>query len=161
LTHCSRNVQLKGKLKKMGKRRDALSSAARMLNGFILPDEQNKFPRYADGDVQIIISASRQYCLHSSILKLVSPTLAQLIDDSRPPPLPASALKKGAKQLWRFVAVENNVVSELSRETVPMVLKAIQPSADAKANMDISINLVNENGRVPDRIHEVRLSQRC
>lgn len=83
----------------------------------------SEFPKFIDGDVKIVISGSRQYHLHSNILKNASFRFRHLLSASNVAVLSSKALKKGvvirSRVDWKDVLDKSG---ELSVELHPVPL---------------------------------------
>jgi hypothetical protein len=62
----------------------------------------SEFPRFSDGDVQIVISSTKIYQLHSATLRRASPFFACLLDSDPPIDLCSPARKIGRTVRYRF-----------------------------------------------------------
>lgn len=102
-----------------------------------------EFPVYSDADVRIIISGSRQYQLHSSILKNGSPTMRALLKDEIAAKLSSKAIKRGVTARFRLQLVEDTDGDERKAQ---YVLKAVPLDEMGKAAVNVPIGLDLENG---------------
>ena len=64
--------------------------------------QASQFPRFSDGDVQVVVGPSQLYQLHSTILRRASPFFAQLLDCEPATELCAPARKAGRSVRYRF-----------------------------------------------------------
>lgn len=62
----------------------------------------SEFPRFSDGDVQVVISSTKIYQLHSATLRRASPFFANLLDSESPPGLCSPARKTGRTVRYCF-----------------------------------------------------------
>jgi len=62
----------------------------------------NSFPHFEDGDVTILLSASRAYQLHARTLRMHSPYFARLLLEDRAAKLSPKAKKEGVRTLYRI-----------------------------------------------------------
>jgi len=62
----------------------------------------NRFPHFEDGDVLILLSASRTYQLHARTLRMHSPYFARLLLEERAAKLSPKAKKDGINTLYRI-----------------------------------------------------------
>lgn len=62
----------------------------------------NQFPHFEDGEVTILLSASRTYQLHARTLRMHSPYFARLLISERAAKLSPRAKKEGIKTLYRI-----------------------------------------------------------
>jgi len=102
------------------------------------------FPAFTDGDVHITITGSRQYTLHSTILKNCSPVMVQLLDEQWAAKLSAKAVKRGATIKHRLIMVDDND----DESSIAYVLEPVQVNDEGKAVTHHPIGLDLENGRV-------------
>jgi hypothetical protein len=72
--------------------------------------QASEFPRFSDGDVQVVISSTKIYQLHSATLRRASPFFAYLLDSEAPADLCSPARKAGRSVRYRF---------ELARPVAP------------------------------------------
>lgn len=72
-------------------------------------DDQSQFPKFADGDVLIYLSAGRVYALHAGVLRRNSTTLAELLDDANGATLTTRAKKDGITTRFRLDLVRADV----------------------------------------------------
>lgn len=85
-------------------------------NKSLPPVEGESFPRFADGDVKIVITGSRQYQLHSGVLKNASPVMRDLLATERAADLSRRAVQKGAVIRHRLVLVSNDDAQDEDQE---------------------------------------------
>ena len=64
--------------------------------------QASDFPKFSDGDVQIVISSTKIYQLHSATLRRASPFFAYLLDCEPPADLCSPARKAGRSVRYRF-----------------------------------------------------------
>jgi hypothetical protein len=107
-----------------------------------------QFPQFEDGDVHIIISGSRQYTLHSQVLRNHSTFFARNLTDEYGPPLTNRARKKGVIIQYRFRLI-NNPESD-GNELVPVTMNGEGSSMESPPAVGLDL----ENGMVPDASHE-------
>lgn len=112
------------------------------------------FPTFQDGDVKIIISGSRQYMLHSSILKSVSPRLQDMLKDEHAANLSSKAIKRGVTARYRLVAIKNNR-ENCDDEDVEYFLEPVTLNEDGKPQTGRSVALDLENGLIAPRSFRV------
>lgn len=62
----------------------------------------NAFPHFEDGDVSILLSASRSYQLHARTLRMHSPYFARLLLEDRAAKLSPKAKKEGVRIQYRI-----------------------------------------------------------
>jgi hypothetical protein len=72
--------------------------------------QASEFPRFSDGDVQVVISSAKIYQLHSVTLRRSSAYFAYLLDSEAPADLCSPARKAGRSVRYRF---------ELARPVAP------------------------------------------
>jgi hypothetical protein len=70
----------------------------------------SEFPKFSDGDVQVLISSTKTYQLHSATLRRASPFFTYLLDSEAPADLCSPARKAGRSVRYRF---------ELARPVAP------------------------------------------
>lgn len=104
----------------------------------------NNFPDFQDGDVRVIISGSRQYQLHSAILKSNSPVFAELLDDENAARLSSKAIKRGVRTRFRIIMVENTSNEHIISHT----LQTIPLDENGRPITPQAVPLDLENGRV-------------
>lgn len=117
-----------------------------------MPGSENEFPHFADGDVLIVITATRRYKLHSATLRRSSPTLVALLGEDAAADLSKSAQKKGVTTRYRLHLVKNeNAGVRIAGVDPPAhVLRRI-PLDERGAPLGEFPDLLgdaNENGRV-------------
>ncbi|KAK4540105.1 hypothetical protein LTR36_009770 [Oleoguttula mirabilis] len=110
--------------------------------------QASAFPQFGDGDVRVVISGSRQYQLHSSVLKSISPTLRELLADQWGAKLNSKAIKRGITVRFRLLMVDN----QEETGTITHVLEPIPVDEDGKPAVANAMSLDLENGRVVDPI---------
>ncbi|KAI7340838.1 hypothetical protein KC315_g469 [Hortaea werneckii] len=102
------------------------------------------FPHFEDGDVHIIITGSRQYHLHSAVLRSNSPVLARLLNEENAARLSNKAIRRGATVRFRIVMTDNT-----TRDGgLPYALKAVPLNEEGKPTEHQIVGLDLENGRV-------------
>jgi hypothetical protein len=62
----------------------------------------SEFPSFSDGDVQVVISSTKIYQLHSATLRRASPFFAYLLDSEPPVNLCSPGRKIGHTIQYRF-----------------------------------------------------------
>jgi hypothetical protein len=67
----------------------------------------DRFPQFADGDVRVLLTSSRQYQLHSSVLRNASPLLRELLAKKNAAQLSNKAIRANIAVRHRLVLVEN------------------------------------------------------
>ena len=72
-------------------------------------DDQSQFPKFADGDVSIHLSAGRVYSLHAGVLRRNSTRLAELLDDANGATLSTKAKRGGIATRFRLDLVRADV----------------------------------------------------
>lgn len=116
--------------------------------------DESKFPTFRDGDVKIIISGSRQYQLHKSILKSGSPLFCNLLSDENTISLSNKAKKKG-------VVVTNMICAVIDGNPedgkLPGHLLPVRLDEDGKTVSDMRLGLDLENGLMVPPVFTVRL----
>lgn len=71
--------------------------------------QASEFPRFSDGDVQIAISSTKIYQLHSATLRCASQFFAYLLDSEAAADLCSPARKAGRSVRYRFELVRPGV----------------------------------------------------
>ncbi|KAL2352402.1 hypothetical protein BJ546DRAFT_207791 [Cryomyces antarcticus] len=108
----------------------------------------NKFPKFTDGDTRIVISSSKQYHLHSSILRMHSTSFAAALVPENAAALSKKAEKEGINTRFHL---------ELDQESDPttgqraLILVALDDHARPLHHSNLLPNV--ENGRVPDPVY--------
>lgn len=106
-----------------------------------------EFPKFKGADVKIIVSGSRQYELHSSVLRNASPLMKEkLLRDEYAAKLNSKAVKKGITIKYRLDLVKNPECNENGSE-VDHILKAVPLDEEGKASVSNPVALDLENGR--------------
>lgn len=79
--------------------------------------KDSKFPKFADGDVVIVISGTRVYHLHSGVLRRNSTTFAKMLDVDHAALLSSKAKKEGITTRFRLdlTGVTGNVPGKFLR----------------------------------------------
>lgn len=95
---------------------------------------ESKFPKFHDGDTKIVITGSRQYQLHSSILRNSSPLFRELLSEKNTAKLSNKAKKKGA-------VITNMLRASTCRDRETGVV-----------TIELEPVLLNDEGRAPCRI---------
>jgi hypothetical protein len=117
-----------------------------------MPGSVDDFPQFADGDVLIVITAARQYKLHSAILRRSSPVLAALFDESPAVDLSRKAKNKGITTRYRLHLAENedDVVRTPGVTHASEVLRRIliDENANPVNHYPALLGDANENGRI-------------
>lgn len=113
--------------------------------------QQTGFPEFKDADVHIVISGSRQYQLHSSILKNGSPTMRALLDDTKVAKLSSKAIKDGIHIRFRLQLVPDE------KEEGKYVLDKVELNDRGRAVNAPQIPLDLENGKTVDPVFLVGL----
>ena len=111
------------------------------------------FPFFNQGDVEITLRGSRQYRLHSGILKSLSRTFRALLADEFTAQLSDRAKKKGAI-MNRLIAVPNTDPAMYQCD-VDLILVPLELDSDGKPVDAHPIGLDLENGRSVDLIYVV------
>ncbi|KAK5135590.1 hypothetical protein LTR08_005070 [Meristemomyces frigidus] len=106
--------------------------------------KEDVFPAFKDGDTHITITGTRQYQLHSMILKSISPTFERVLAIEGPAKLTTKAIKRGAVIRNRLLMVIN--VDEYGTESC--VLEAIPLDDEGRSTIGNQVGLDLENGRV-------------
>lgn len=118
-------------------------------------ETENDFPHFADGDVLVIITASRRYKLHSTVLRRSSPTFATLLDEEAAVELSRNARRKGVTTRYRLHLMENENggVRSGGVETPSHVLRRIplDETGGAAGEYPDLLGDANENGRVVEQ----------
>lgn len=113
----------------------------------------HKFPTFPDGDVKIIITGSRQYQLHKSILKNSSPLFQELLSDENTATLSSARAK-----------LQDLVVTNMLRATtyksekdgkLAVTLKAVKLDNEGCPISMEEIGLDLENGMVVPAVYTV------
>ena len=112
------------------------------------------FPLFRDGDVRIVITGFRQYHLHSSILKEISPVMRELLSEDYAAKLSSKAIKKGVTTRHRLIAVKNPDPDPYEPD-VEIVLEPVVLDEEGKSHHPQPIGLDLENGLLPRAIHIV------
>ena len=112
------------------------------------PRKASTFPEFDDADVHIIITGSRQYKLHSSILKSVSSTLCEILTDDRAAKLNKGAIKRGVTVRYRLLLASTTTPEFRGPDKTSHVLKPVHLGEDGKPLNGNPIALDLENGRV-------------
>lgn len=102
------------------------------------------FPYFEDGDVHIIITGSRQYQLHSAVLRSNSPVLARLLNEDNAARLSSKAIKRGATVKFRIIMTDNTA----DDGGLPYTLKTVPLNEEGKPTEHRIVGLDLENGRV-------------
>lgn len=102
---------------------------------------------FPDGDVSVIISATRRYILHSSILRNASPLLADLLHEETGAELSKKAIRNGIRTRFCLLAIPN----EESEPDVEYVLTSIPLTLEGKPAVRLPINDDFENARAPPK----------
>ncbi|RMY24890.1 hypothetical protein D0867_01079 [Hortaea werneckii] len=102
------------------------------------------FPHFEDGDVHIIITGSRQYHLHSAVLRSNSPVMARLLNEENAARLSNRAIRRGATVRFRIVMTD----STTRDGGLPYTLKAVPLNEEGKPTEHRIVGLDLENGRV-------------
>lgn len=116
--------------------------------------DESKFPTFRDGDVKVVISGSRQYQLHKSILKNSSPLFRDLLSDENTAILTKKAKKKGGVVTNMIRAVVNE---KPEHGQLPVVLLAVKLDEDGKTPSDMRLGLDLENGLMAPPVYTVSL----
>ena len=67
--------------------------------------QASQFPRFSDGDVQVVVSSNKIYQLHSATLRRFSDFFGYLLDSEAPADLCSPARKAGRSVRYRFELV--------------------------------------------------------
>lgn len=110
-----------------------------------------RFPTFGNGDARIIISGSRQYQLHKSILKNSSTLFHELLSDENTAQLSKRAQKKVV--ITNILRAEDNE-SDGSKPSI--TLKPIKLDEEGRPVSALKIGLDLENGMAPPLVHTVR-----
>lgn len=121
--------------------------------------DESKFPTFRDGDVLIIITGSRQYQLHKSILANCSPLFKKILSDEYTAVLPKKALKKGAVTTNMVFGVPNE--GEDQDYLPDITLAPVKVTEDGRHISDRNIGLDLENGMPVPPIYKVSQSLSC
>ena len=119
--------------------------------------EQGVFPHFKDGDLLIILTGSRQYKLHSSMLMSISSRINKLCTMQGEAKLTSKAIKRGTVVRFRMLMVPNNEEGD-DVPDVPSVLMPIPLDSEGKPTVSCSVGLDLENGVVVPPIVKVSLS---
>ncbi len=114
-------------------------------------EEGHEFPAFEDGDVHIVLSGSRQYMLHSSILKSVSTVFRTLLSEQNAIPLTRRMIKKGMTARYRIDANHDDHESDLKFTLCARI--HFDENGESFDGMPIDLDL--ENGRLVDPIYPV------
>lgn len=102
------------------------------------------FPHFEDGDVHIIITGSRQYQLHSAVLRSNSPVLARLLNEDNAARLSNRAIRRGVTVRFRIIMTDRT-----ARDGgPPYALKTVPLNEEGKPSEHQTVGLDLENGRV-------------
>lgn len=124
--------------------------------------ENSTFPEFGDGDVLIVISGSRQYRLHSQLLRNHSIKMRELLTDEYGPPLTNKSIKKGITVRYRLELAEKDEDDEDSGHmtsegnTLKVRLEPVHMNGEGRPVDGRTIELDLENGMEINPIHEVR-----
>ncbi|KAK4912379.1 hypothetical protein LTR49_019197 [Elasticomyces elasticus] len=113
------------------------------------PGINKEFPKFKGADVKIIISGSRQYELHSSVLKNASSRMEELLPDDDAARLNHKAIKKGITVKYRLDLAKNPLTDEDGIQ-VAYILTPVLLDEDGKASATNAVALDLENGRAVD-----------
>lgn len=72
-------------------------------------EDQSQFPKFADADVLVHLSAGRVYALHAGVLRRNSPRLAELLDDANGANLTTRAKRDGITIRFRLDLIPSDV----------------------------------------------------
>lgn len=129
-----------------------------------MTNRHDRFPEFKDGDVKLTVTGSRQYKLHSGVLRNNSPVMREMLDERDAAQLDRKAQKNGITTRFKLVLVENALYpdgdDELSRieyvfEAVPLTSNG-QPAGSNPRGVGDGL----ENGRVAPEIFLVSLLPR-
>ncbi|TKA79738.1 hypothetical protein B0A55_04369 [Friedmanniomyces simplex] len=111
------------------------------------PGPNKEFPKFKGADVKIIVSGSRQYELHSSVLKNASPRMEQyLLPDENAAKLNSKTIKKGVITKYRLDLIRNPDYTD-GGKVVEYVLEPVLLDEEGKAWASNAVGLDLENGR--------------
>ena len=139
------------------------------MNKMTMLPGQGAFPTFADGNLLIILSGSRQYQLHTSLLRPLSSRINSLCEVEGGAKLSKKAIKRGAVIRYRMLMTPGRDQREDSPSSssstvqgpcVPFELKTIPLDDDGKPNIPFFSGLDLENGRVVSPTILVSLSRR-
>ncbi|KAK5170661.1 uncharacterized protein LTR77_005251 [Saxophila tyrrhenica] len=125
-----------------------------------MAEPDNEFPQYRDGDVHIIINGSRQYILHSQLLRTHSPAMRKLLGGDHGPQLSSKAIKKGITVRYRLELVDKAEGEDEDTDTateganLSVKLAPVQMNGEGRPADGRGIRLDLENGLEVDPIHE-------
>ena len=87
--------------------------------------EESRFPKFADGDVLIVLSSTRTYYLHSGVLRRNSTTFAKLLDESLAAVLSSKAKKEGVAIRFRLdlTGVSGNAPGHFMQRVSPWMVR--------------------------------------
>jgi len=105
-----------------------------------------EFPQFPDADVHIIITGSRQYKLHSTILKSVSATLREQLGCVQPAKL-SSAVRKRGVNIRYYLRMVPNPIPPTDESKLQYVLEPVQVNESGKPVDGSHVKLDLENGR--------------
>ena len=100
--------------------------------------EETMFPKFADGDVLIILSSSRTYYLHAGVMRRNSTTFAKLLAESHGAVLSSKARKEGVTTRFRLdlTGATGNLPGRFVRRVRPSIIKPNQtPRLEHDASM--------------------------
>jgi hypothetical protein len=109
-----------------------------------------RFPRFRDGDVHIIINGSRQYYLHSQLLRTHSSYFEHYLTNENGPPLTSKAIKRGMTVRWRFEL--EDVIEENGEAEKQLTVVEMNGEGYPVEGRGIALDL--ENGLEPDPVFE-------
>lgn len=111
------------------------------------------FPQFADGDVRISLSGSRQYQLHSGVLKNSSSVMRELLSEDYAAQLNNAAHRRGVLIRHKLVLAENPYIDE-EDQNLTYVLQAVplDPNGRPVPGAPTGLGLELENGREPNPI---------
>ncbi|KAF2213959.1 hypothetical protein CERZMDRAFT_12857, partial [Cercospora zeae-maydis SCOH1-5] len=111
------------------------------------------FPQFADGDVRISLSGSRQYQLHSGVLKNSSSVMRELLSEEFAAQLNNAAHRRGVLIRHKLVLAENPYIEE-EDQNLTHVLHAVPLDANGRPEpgAPTGLGLELENGRKPRAI---------
>ena len=116
------------------------------MNTTNLSPEQGVFPHFKDGDLLIILNGSRQYQLHSTMLRSISSRIKDLCSTQGGAKLTSKAIKRGMVIRYRMLMVANDGEGDNVMEGVPSILMTMPLDGDGKPTIPCSIGLDLENG---------------
>ena len=118
------------------------------MNTTNMSPEQGGFPHFNDGDLLIILNGSRQYQLHSTMLRSISSRIKGLCSMQGGANLTSKAIKRGTVVRFRMHMVANDGEDKDVPDSIPSILVTIPLNSEGKPTIPCSVGLDLENGVV-------------